>query len=240
MPTFTRGDAEIHYEVHGDGPAAVLALAPGGMRSAVSYWPRMTWDPMARLADGYRVVAMDQRNAGSSKAPIRPTDGWATYRDDQLGLMDHLGIERFHVVGMCIGGSFIAELAHAAPERVASAVMLQPIGLDGDHRIFFDMFDGWAEEVKPQHPEASDDDFAAFRRNLFGGDDFLFSQGEAYIANCPVPLLVMMGNDAYHPEATSRRVVQLAPDAMLVERWKEPEHIEAAAATIRQFLDAHS
>lgn len=239
MPTFTRGDAEIHYEVHGDGPA-VLALAPGGMRSAVSYWPRMPWDPMARLADGYRVVAMDQRNAGSSTAPIRASDGWAEYRDDQLGLMDHLGIERFHVVGMCIGGSFIAELAQHAPERMASAVMLQPIGLDGDPQIFFDMFDSWADEVKAAHPEATDDDFASFRENLFAGEDFLFSAGDEAVSKCAVPLLVMMGNDAHHPQASSRRVAELAPDVKLVEKWKEPEHIEAAATTIRRFLGAHS
>ena len=60
-----------------------------------------------------------------------------TIRDDQLALLDHLGIERFHVAGMCIGGSFIMELIEAAPERVASAVMLQPIGFEGNRQAYF-------------------------------------------------------------------------------------------------------
>lgn len=239
MPTYTRGDATIHYEVHGEG-FPVLALAPGGMRSAIDFWPRMVWDPMARLAGDFQVVVMDQRNAGRSTAPVRASDGWADYCADQLGLMDHLGHERFHVVGMCIGGSFIMEIAKTAPERMAAAVALQPIGYDGDRQLFLDMFNSWAEDVKPDHPEARDADFEAFNQNLFGSGEFTFNVGEDFAARCQTPILVMMGNDAHHPQATSRRMAELAPNARLIENWKEPEHIEAAAAEIEAFLKAHS
>ncbi len=238
MPFVTRGDAELYYEVHGSG-FPVLALAPGGMRSSAPYWPNMTWDPVAQLADKYQVIVMDQRNAGQSTAPVSGSDGWADYTADQLAVLDHLGVDRFHVAGMCIGGSFIMGLIEAAPERVASAVMLQPIGHDDNRETFRDMFDGWADEVKPGHPAVDDDDWTSFRANLFSGD-FLFNVDEDFVAACQVPLLVLMGTDIYHPEVTSRRVAELAPNATLIEKWKEPEHQAAAAASVRDFLQRHT
>jgi pimeloyl-ACP methyl ester carboxylesterase len=235
MPTFTRDDATIHYEVHGEGPP-VLALAPGGMRSVAEKWRVMPWDPIARLAASHQVIVMDQRNYGQSTAPITGNDGWADYRDDQLGLLDHLGIERCHVVGMCIGGSFIMELIGAAPERVAGAVMLQPIGLDNNRDTFFLMFDDWADEIMSQRPEVTDADWSGFRQNLFGGDGFMFNCGDEAVGSCQTPLLVLMGTDVYHPEATSRRVADLAPNATLIESWKEGDDLEAASAAIANFL----
>src|SRR5689334_14702997 len=129
MPTFDRGPVHLHYTDTGDPRApAVLCLAPGGMRSMALAWSRSPYDPRSRLAD-LRVVAMDQRNAGASRAPVTARDGWASYTDDQLALADHLGLDRFAVVGMCIGCTFAARLARAAPDRIRAAVMLQPIGL---------------------------------------------------------------------------------------------------------------
>jgi pimeloyl-ACP methyl ester carboxylesterase len=60
-------------------------------------------DPMADLADKYRVVALDQRNAGRSSAPISASHEWNTFARDHLALADHLEIDRFHVMGGCIG-----------------------------------------------------------------------------------------------------------------------------------------
>src|SRR5215210_6357805 len=125
MPIFTRGDISLYYEEHGSG-FPLLMIAPGGMRSTVSFWERAPWNPIPQLATHYRVIAMDQRNAGQSKAPIRATDSWQVYTEDQLALLDHLGVNRFHVAGMCIGGSYIMGLIQAAPQRVVSAVLFQP------------------------------------------------------------------------------------------------------------------
>src|SRR5262249_28941109 len=106
MPIFTRGDIHTYYEEQVKG-VQLLMIAPGGMRSTVSFWDRAPWNPIPQLAAHYRVIAMDQRNAGQSKAPIRATDGWRVYTEDQLALLDHLGVTRFHVAGMCIGGGCI-------------------------------------------------------------------------------------------------------------------------------------
>ncbi|RPJ21263.1 MAG: alpha/beta hydrolase, partial [Planctomycetaceae bacterium] len=113
MPIFKRDDIELYYEEHGSG-FPVLLIAPGGMRSAVPFWERTPWNPIAHLAPSYRMIAMDQRTA------------------DQLALLDYLGVDRFHVAGMCIGGPYIMGLIQAAPQRVASAVVFQTIGLDNN------------------------------------------------------------------------------------------------------------
>ncbi|MGR8949230.1 MAG: alpha/beta fold hydrolase [Gammaproteobacteria bacterium] len=238
MPYFERDTTRIYYEVHGEG-FPLLLLAPGGMRSSIDFWNKVAWNPIEQLSAHYQVIAMDQRNAGRSKAPITANDGWADYTADQVGLLDHLRVDRFHVAGMCIGGSFIMGLVDAIPERMVSAVMLQPIGLDNNRQTFFGLFDGWVDEVRSQHQSVNDEAFASFRQSMFGGD-FLFNVSEAFVAQCQVPLLVLMGDDIYHPEVISRKVAELAPQAELVERWKTPEDMGAAQARIEKFLAEHT
>lgn len=229
MPYFETDDVRIRYELSGD-PAGepILLIAPGGMRSTLERWAGLPWNPMAAL-DRYRVIAMDQRGAGQSTGPL--ASGWDTYTADQLGLLDHLGVDRFHAVGMCIGGAYIMGLARAAPGRLASAVMFQPIGLDENRDAFHAMYDSWAAESG-----ADADAIAALRQAMWSGD-FMFNGSRDETAAFPAPLLVFMGDDLYHPSSTSREVAALAPSATLVDRWKDdPEGVDAA---VRRFLGAH-
>lgn len=238
MPVFTRGDVRIYYEEHGKG-FPVLLIAPGGMRSAVPFWANAPWDPIEHLSKNFRVIVMDQRNAGRSSAPVRADDGWISYTEDQLGLMDHLGIERFHTAGMCIGGPYCMGLVQAAPGRVASAVLFQPIGLVDNRQAFFDMFDNWAEEQKPQHPDVPEVAWESFRDAMYGGE-FLFNVSREFVRGCETPLLVLCGNDLYHPRETSLEIVELAPNAELIEHWKEPAHRDVARARVLAFLLQHT
>lgn len=237
MATFERGPITISYDDEGTGDP-VLLLAPGGMRSTNDRWSSVPWNPREALADRYRLVGMDQRNAGDSWAPVTADDGWDEYRSDQLALLDHLDIERCHLVGMCIGGPFAAGLLTAEPDRFASAVLLQPVGVTDNRDAFHAMFDDWAGAVAPDHPEADDDDWAGLRANLWGGD-FVLTATPDELSGCTVPLLVLMGNDLHHPAATSRQIVDAAPNAELIERWKEPEHLADTDAAITDFLAAH-
>ena len=125
MATFERADragCTIHYELKGEGPP-VLLLAPGGMRSAISVWERAPWHPLRELSTGFRLIALDQRNAGQSHADVSADDGWHSYAEDHVALLDHLGIGRCLVIGGCIGCSFALELMRAAPGRVSAAVL---------------------------------------------------------------------------------------------------------------------
>lgn len=238
MAIYESGDVRLYYEDHGSG-FPLLLIAPGGMRSAVSFWDRTPWNPITDLADGFRIIAMDQRNAGGSSGPVRGDDGWHTYTGDQLALLDHLGIERFHVAGMCIGGPYCMGLVAAAPERVASAVLFQTIGLKDNRQAFYDMFDSWAAELKVARPEVPDAAWESFKHNMYDGD-FLFNVDRDFVRHCTTPLLVLCGADLYHPAETSREIADLAPDATFIEQWKEGADRDAARAAVRKFLEQHT
>src|SRR5262245_5561373 len=128
MPSFEHDGTTLYYEEQGEG-FPLLLLAPGGMRSTLERWGSAPFDPRKELSGDFRVIAMDQRNAGRSSAPVRGSDGWHVYARDQLALLERLGIERCHLLGGCIGGAFCLGLIAAAPERVSAAVLQQPIGL---------------------------------------------------------------------------------------------------------------
>lgn len=238
MPTFQHGDATIHYDVEGDpNGEPVLLLAPGGLRSKNDVWNDMPWNPRAQLAgEGYRLIGMDQRNAGQSTAPVAGSTGWDDYRDDQLALLDELGVDRCTVIGMCIGGPFIANLLTSAPERFASAVMLQPVGVYDDNRpAFYDVFERFSSEIVDAHPEASPDDWASYCRNMWDGE-FVLTATPDEVAAIETPLLVMMGNDLYHPQVTSRQIADLAPHVTFVEDWKDEASLPKTDQTIKAFL----
>jgi pimeloyl-ACP methyl ester carboxylesterase len=240
VPTLETGSATIVYETRGEGPP-VLLLAPGGLRrSRIETWAEAPWNPIDALAGRHRVVAMDQRNTGTSFAPITADDGWPSYARDQLAVMDHLGIDRFAVLGMCIGGAFIMELLTEVPERITAAVALQPIGLDGNRDDFRGIFDAWRESIAADHPEATDADWEGCWTNLFGNDHLFWSVPEERAATIGTPILVLQGDDVYHPKKASRQLATLAPAASLVERWKEPADQPTAKAAVDEFLAAHA
>ena len=239
MAVFTRDEVTIEYRIVGEpGEPPVLLISPGGMRSTIDFWVGKPFNPLEELP-GFLKVAMDQRNAGRSTASVRPGDGWASYTADQLALLDHLELDQVQVVGMCIGGPYALGLIKAAPERIKSAVLLQPIGLQDNRHLFFDLFDQWSAELAEGHPEADDDTWRAFREAMFGGD-FLFNATRDDVAQCQTPLLVLMGDDPYHPSSISREIVKLAPNAALIERWKEPEARPGAIDAVQAFLREHA
>jgi pimeloyl-ACP methyl ester carboxylesterase len=248
MALFERDGVSIHYEVHGDGFPLVL-FAPGGMNSIARLWKErpespgvpMPWiDPRAALADGFQVIAMDQRNAGSSTGPVSAGDGWHTYTDDHIALLDHLGAERVHLMGGCIGSSYCLSFYRAAPDRVASAVLQNPIGLsNGNRQAFVAMFDGWAASLRARRPDVSEEATAAFRDNMFGGD-FVFSVDRELVRTCSVPLLVLAGNDEFHPTAVAREIAALAPNATLDLEWAGPDRHAATERKVRDFLVANT
>ncbi len=238
MATFKSDDVEIHFDEYGSG-FPVLLIAPGGMKSEASFWASAPWNPITQLKDKFRVIAMDQRNAGRSIAPITSTDSWSTYTNDQLALLDHLGIDRFHVVGMCIGGPYVMGLINQAPQRVASGVLFQTIGLSGNREAFFDMYDGWAAELRPTRPEVSAETWHQFKINMYGSDNVLFNVDETFLKTVTTPLLVLEGNDLYHPSESSLVVNDLTQNTTLIRDWKSGESMETAAQQFVEFLVRH-
>jgi pimeloyl-ACP methyl ester carboxylesterase len=166
MPTIeTPTGATIHYEVIGRG-FPVLLLAPGGLNSAIGNWASYPYNPIVDLFDEFQLIAMDQRNAGTSYAPLEAA-GWAEHAADQLMVLDALGIERCSAIGGCIGSSYCFRLIHDAPDRILGAVALNPIGRDGDNfGVFRESFERAAAFAEANGMGAV---VEAARRNPSGG-----------------------------------------------------------------------
>jgi pimeloyl-ACP methyl ester carboxylesterase len=240
VPTYTRGDAEIHYEERGSG-FPLLLLAPGGMRSTIDYWKHAALNPWESYTADFRLIALDQRNAGSSRGPLDVDDPWGMFARDQLGLLDHLGVDRFLVLGCCIGGSFILKLVEQAPERIVGAVLEQPIGVQDDNRaLFASLQTSWADELAASRSDLEPDRTRAFLAAMWNAD-FVVSVDNSVIERCPVPLLVLPGIDDYHPTDTGRAIARMAPDAEVIEPWKDtPENVALATERVRLWLHSRA
>src|SRR5450631_2071725 len=116
---YEKGPVRIHYEVTGSG-FPLLLIAGGGLNSTISGLVRTSpFNPIEEFKGEYRCISSDLRNAngGQSSGPLEVDRPWDAYTDDHLGLMDHLGIDKFMVLGFCIGGPFIWNLLRRAPDR---------------------------------------------------------------------------------------------------------------------------
>jgi pimeloyl-ACP methyl ester carboxylesterase len=241
MPSFEHHGARIHYEVFGDG-FPILTFAPAGLQSVIDVWsqPSAPINPTTEFAASYRVIAMDQRNAGGqSRAPITAQDGWDSYTADHIAVLDHLHIDRCHLYGQCIGGSFILNLLKKQPERVAAAVLAQPIGRVGAMAPGRPArFNAWAETLK-DHPEVSEPVLDAFCRNLYA-PGFVYCADRDFVKTVRTPCLVLAGNDEAHPYPISEELSKLLPNCEFVAEWKTGDALTAARARIKEFLAKHT
>ena len=119
---YQRGPVRIRYEVHGSG-FPLLLIAGGGLNSTIAGLNN-PFNPIDEFKNEFRCIASDLRNAnpGQSSGPLEIDRPWDAYTDDHIGLMDHLGIDRFMVMGFCIGGPFIWNLLKRAQDRVVQAL----------------------------------------------------------------------------------------------------------------------
>jgi len=234
--------ASIYYEEYGKG-FPILAFAPAGLASVIDVWRQAMSpiNPMIEYVDSYRVIVMDQRNAGGkSRAPITAQDGWHSFAADHIALLDHLKVDRCHLLGQCIGGTFIMSLLKAIPQRIAGVVNMQPIGRMGPMKPgYTPRFTAWAEEVKKTHPEVNDQVLDAYYKNLYASG-FVYSADQAFVASCKAPSLVLAGNDEAHPYEIAEAVAKLMPNAEFIPEWKSGAPLDAVRPRIKAFLAEHT
>jgi pimeloyl-ACP methyl ester carboxylesterase len=241
MPSFDHHGAHIYYEEFGQG-FPILTFAPAGLQSVIAVWgqPSAPINPTTEFAQTYRVVAMDQRNAGGqSRAPITGADGWDSYTADHIALLDHLRIDRCHLYGQCIGGSFILNMLKHHPERVASAVLAQPIGRVGPMAPGRPArFNSWAETLT-DHPEATQPVLDALCHNLYA-PGFVYCVDRDFVRTVQTPCLILAGNDEAHPGPISDELAQLLPNNEFIREWKTGAALDAARLRVKEFLAKHT
>jgi pimeloyl-ACP methyl ester carboxylesterase len=243
MPSIqTSHGSTIYYEEHGKG-FPIFTFAPAGLRSTIAVWgePSAPMNPITEWAGSYRVIVMDQRNAGGrSRAPITAKDGWDDYTADHIAVLDHLKIDKCHLYGQCIGGSFIANLIETQPQRVASAVWAQAIGRVGPMKPGYTAnFEAWVKSLT-DHPEATEQVLDAFYHNLYD-PGFLYSADREFAKSCKTPSIVLAGNDEAHPRPISDELAKLLPNCSdYLTEWKEGAPLETAKAKVKQFFAKHT
>jgi len=242
---YEKGAVRIHYEEHGSG-FPLLLIAGGGLSSTIAGLARGPFDPIAEFKGEYRCIASDLRNAnaGQSSGPLEIDRPWDAYTDDHLGLMDHLRIDKFMVLGFCIGGPFIWNLLKRAPDRVAAAVLAQPSGSRPEMRDLF--YEGnmksWGPELTKRRPEITMATVDKFLTKMYRTDaDFVFTVTRDFVRNCQTPVLILPDDIPAHPYAVAMEAAMLAPKSEVsMFPWKEPkERIPLAVRQIRSFLRAH-
>jgi len=247
MAMLARPDGEIHYEVNGEG-FPVLLFAPGGLRSSIPFWTQAPGAPPRAAVDwtralpaaGFTAIAMDQRNAGQSRTAIEADHGWHTYAADHMALMDHLGFDRFHILGSCIGGSFCLKAIETAPERIVSAVLQNPIGLNPDHTDYFPQsLVAWGAELRAARPDISQAALEGFGHNMWD-DGFVFCVDRNFVRNIATPCLLLPGSDTPHPVAISAEIAEILPGVEVLNPWKAPEHHDEQRRRVVDFLKAHT
>ena len=245
MPFYEKRDVKIWYEEAGSG-FPLLVTPGGGLNSRVSNWPTAVFNAMEILSDEFRCITMDQRNAngGKSSGPIAVDDPWGAFADDQLGLMDHLGIREFLFMGYCIGGCFAMKLMERAPERVLAAVFVQTVGhRDDDPDVMYRSGrDVWAPELLARRPELSMTTLTQYLHNLYRAQpDFVYSVPRDFARTCQTPMLVLPDDTPAHPYQASVAVASLCPSAeVTVFPWREPPDLKARTINrVRTFLRTH-
>jgi pimeloyl-ACP methyl ester carboxylesterase len=241
---YERGPVRIRYEETGSG-FPLLLIAGGGLNSTIAGLTN-PFNPIDEFKNEYRCIASDLRNAnsGQSSGPLEIDRPWDAYTDDHLGLMDHLGIKRFMVLGFCIGGPFIWNLLRRAPDRVVAAVLAQPSGSRPEMRdLFYETnMKGWGPELVKRRPEITMEMVDRFLTRMYRTNaDFVFTVTRDFVGKCDRPVLILPDDIPAHPYAVAMEAAMLAPKAEVsMFPWKEPkERIPLAIRQIRSFLRAH-
>ena len=172
MSFYEKGSVRIRYEEAGKG-FPLLIIAGGGLNSTIAglSGPQSPYNPVNEFKGEYRTIAADLRNAngGESSGPLEIDRPWDSFTDDHLGLMDHLGIDKFMVHGFCIGGPFIWNLLRRAPDRIVAAVLAQPSGSRPEARDLFyeNNMKGWGPELLKRRPDLSMDQVDKFLTKMY-------------------------------------------------------------------------
>lgn len=245
MSFYERGPVRIRYEEAGSG-FPLLLIAGGALNSTISWLRTGPFNAIDEFKGEYRCIAADLRNAhaGQSVGPLEADRPWDSHTDDQIGLMDHLGIDRFMVMGFCIGGPFIWNLLKRAPDRVVAAVLAQPSGFRPEMPMasYDTNMTGWVPELVKRRPDITMEAAQEYLTRMYRtSPDFVYTVTRDFVRQCQTPVLILPDDTPAHPYAVAMEAAMLAPKAEVsLFPWKEPkERIPLAVRHIRSFLRAH-
>lgn len=246
MPFYERGSVRIYYEDVGSG-FPLMIIPGGGLNSSIaSLDTSVPFNPMERYKNDFRCISADLRNAdlGQSGGPLEIDRPWDAYSDDQLGLMDHLGIREFLVMGFCIGGPMIHNLLKLAEDRVVAAAMMQPSGFSPEYpNIFYENnTERWAPQLCEKRSDVTMAQVHDFLTKMYTDRaDFVFTVSRDLVRSLQTPLLIAPDNVPAHPYEAAMEVAEIAPNSeTTIFPWKDSqENIDRVVDHARRFLKLH-
>jgi pimeloyl-ACP methyl ester carboxylesterase len=245
MPFYENGATRIHYEETGSG-FPLLIIPGGGLNASIAGLATHDFNPLEEFQDTHRCIAIDPRNSngGDSSGPLEVDRPWDAHADDQIGLMDHLGIDKFMVMGFCIGGPFIWNLLSKISDRIVAAVLVHPSGYNPDAPGYFHKMNSekWGPPLIERRPDITKEMVNAFLTTMYPkGSDFVFTVDRDFVGACETPILILPDDIPPHPYAMAMETARLAPNAQAsLFPWRtSPETIAMALRHINTFLAAH-
>ena len=246
MQFYEKGPVRIRYQDSGGSGMPLFCISGGGLNSAISGLATAPFNPIAEFKSEYRCIAMDLRNAnpGESTGPLEVDRPWDSHTDDQLGLLDHLKIDKFMVLGFCIGGPFIWNLLKRAPGRIVAAVTAQPVGFwpEKPDVLYEHSMTNWVPDFVKRRPEIAMESVEKYLTRMYRTNpDFVLTVTRDFVRSCQTPVLILPDDVPAHPYAVAIETAMLAPKSELsMFPWKVPKDlIPLAVRQIRSFLRAH-
>jgi len=240
---YQRGNVRIQYEEVGSG-FPLLIIPGGGLNGSTIAAVRggNPFNTIEAFKSEFRCIFADLRNAaGQSSGPLEIDRPWDSYTDDHIGLMDHLGIDKFMVIGFCIAGPLIWNLIKRAPNRVVAAVPAQPVGFRAElpNAMYEAMNTSWTEPLLKRRPEITAPMVDQFLTKMFRAKpDFVFTVTRDFVKSCQTPVLVLPDDNAGHSYVAAIESAMLAPKGQLsMYPWKDtPDKIPLVVRHVRSFL----
>jgi pimeloyl-ACP methyl ester carboxylesterase len=215
------GGLHMYYEVHGGGTPVVLLH--GGMLTIDLNFA----DLIPPLSDRYQAIGVELQGHGRTADVDRPITP-AALADDVVGLLDHLSIDRAHVVGHSMGAAVALELAVKHPARVRSIVPISAsVRADGMHE---DLADPAKQATSTRMPTAQDftdmqeayrrlsphpDHFNEFLGTLSRSNADLQGWSDEELAGITAPTLIVIGDHDFVTVEHAALMQHLIPGAHL-------------------------
>jgi pimeloyl-ACP methyl ester carboxylesterase len=157
-------------------------------------------------------------NGGQSSGPLEIERPWDAFADDQIGVVDHLKIDEFLVLGFCIGGPCIWNLLRRAPGRILAGVLAQPSGFrpEAANHFYQNNIDSWSPVLCAHRSDFSMPMVDAFLREMYGSSaDFIFTVTRAFACSCQTPVLILPDDIPAQPYVVGMESALLAPNAQV-------------------------
>jgi hypothetical protein len=208
---------------------------------------QLAFNAIEEFKGEYRCITADLRNApsGQSTGPVEVNRPWESYADDQLGLMDHLRIDKFSVMGFCIGGLHLepseARTHSHCRSRAGTARRLASGDARPEVRVTF--WKSWGATLIAKRTEITLQTSDQFATRMFETDpDFVFTVTRDFVRSCQNPVLILPDEVPAHPYAVAMECPMIAPKAEVsIFPWKEPkERIPLAVRQVHSFLKVAS